>query len=328
MDGERDEMNPARRRRALLMAILASVVAVGGIAIADRDDAGGSTVGTVGTVGTVATVPLESIAPDTVAPDTDATAASVPDSTTATGVQTPLPSVSAQAYAVYDVSSQQWLAGQRADEQRAVGSVMKLLTAKVVLDTGDLTKDVTIGNLDMGALESNIGLYTGEVLPRDVLFRAMLIVSANDAARALAIDIAGSTQAFVDRMNQVAQALGLANTMASNPVGLDDGGGHSSAHDLIVLATDLMTNQTFREAVAKPSATLHKQTFASTNPLLGTYPGATGVKTGHTTDAGYCLVASATREGRTVMVAVLGSTSVTSRGDDAAALLDWAFANG
>jgi serine-type D-Ala-D-Ala carboxypeptidase (penicillin-binding protein 5/6) len=324
MDGERDEMNPARRRRALLTAILASAVLVGGIAIASRGGEPSSTADTASTVPRIVSFPASEMG--TVPLETTPVDTAVPESAAAT-VQTPLPTVSAQAYAVYDVSSQRWLAAQRADEQRAVGSVMKLLTAKVVLDTGDLTKEVTIGDLDIGALESNIGLYAGEVLPRDVLFRAMLIVSANDAARALAIDIGGSTQAFVDRMNQAAQALGLTNTMASNPVGLDGGGGHSSAHDLIMLAADLMTDQTFREAVAKPSATLHKQTFASTNPLLGAYPGATGVKTGHTTDAGYCLVASATRDGRTMMVAVLGSTSETSRGDDAAALLDWAFAN-
>lgn len=327
MDGERDEMNPARRRRALLTAILASVVAIGGIALADRGDEQPATADAVDTVATIAadTVPADTVAP-TAPSETSNPAAAV--TTTTAEIRVPLPTVSAEAYAVYDATSQQWLAGRRADEQRAVGSVMKLLTAKVVLDTGDLAKEVTIGDLDMGALESSIGLYDGELLPRDVLFRAMLIVSANDAARALAIDIGGTTQAFVDRMNQAAQSLGLANTTASNPVGLDDGGGHSSAHDLIVLATELMTSQTFREAVAKPSATLHSQTFPSTNPLLGSYPGATGVKTGHTTNAGYCLVASATRDGRTMMVAVLGSDSATSRGDDAAALLDWAFANG
>ena len=76
---------------------------------------------------------------------------------------------------------------------------MKLLTAKVVMDNGDLTKVVTVPDLQMDPMESAIGLYEGEQLPRDVLLRAMLIVSANDAARALAVDVGGSQDSFVER---------------------------------------------------------------------------------------------------------------------------------
>ena len=206
--------------------------------------------------------------------------------TSATG----LPSVDAKAYAVYDVTANRWLAASNADSPMPVGSVMKLLTSYVVLQAGDLGKIVTVPALTEDVDESMIGLYEGEQLPRDVLLRAMLIVSANDAARTLATDVGGSIDEFVNRMNSAAQVLGMTNTVAANPIGLDALGAHSSAHDMISLATLLMQNATFRKAVIKPSANLHGQTFNSTNGLLQSYDGATGVKTGHTTDAGYTRV--------------------------------------
>jgi len=200
------------------------------------------------------------------------------------------------------------------------------LTSYVVMQAGDPTKVVTVPKLEVDISESSIGLYEGEQLPRDVLFRAMIIVSANDAARTLALDIGGTTEGFVTMMNNAAAQLGLTNTVAANPIGLDAPGAHSSARDVIDVAALLMQDQTFREAVAKPTARLHGQVFSSTNRLLTTYDGADGIKTGHTTDAGYCLVASATRDGRRIIVAVLGAPSEDQRFADAAALLDWAFA--
>ena len=130
--------------------------------------------------------------------------------------------------------------GGDADAPLAVGSVMKLLTAYVVLQAGELDRVVTVPDLDVDISESAIGLYAGEQLPRDVLLRAMLIVSANDAARALAIDVGGSIDGFVDEMNAAAVELGLDNTVAANPIGLDAARAHSSARDMIELADRLM----------------------------------------------------------------------------------------
>ena len=237
-----------------------------------------------------------------------------------------VPTVNAKAFAVYDSTKGTWLAGSQADAPLPVGSIMKLVTSYVVLHAGDLAKVVTVPKLQVDPAESAIGLYKGEQLTRDILFRAMLIVSANDAARTLAIDIGGTTDGFVTMMNEAAAKLGLTNTVAANPIGLDADGAHSSARDVIDIATLLMQDATFREAVAKPVARLHGQTYSSTNKLLTTYPGADGIKTGHTTDAGYCLVASATRNGRRIIVSVLGAATENERFADAAALLDWAFA--
>ena len=128
-------------------------------------------------------------------------------------------------------------------------------------------------------------------------------------------------------MNAAAQHLGLADTVAGNPVGLDQTIARSTARDMITLAAALMQNTTFRRIVAQTSVTLHGKKTQSTDKLLGIYPGATGVKTGHTTHAGYCVVSSVTRNGRTIIIAVLGAPSDNTRFSDARSLLDWAYAH-
>ena len=153
----------------------------------------------------------------------------------------------------------------------------------------------------------------------------MLKVSANDAARLLAIDIAGSEDAYATLMNDAASSVGLTNTRAVNASGLDAAGQFSSARDLITLADVLSSNADFRQTVMESTARFDGHTIRNTNDLLGTYPGADGIKTGHTTDAGYCLLASATRDGRRVIVAVLGAPTDAARDQAAATLLDWAF---
>jgi D-alanyl-D-alanine carboxypeptidase len=235
------------------------------------------------------------------------------------------PPVDAAAFVVYDVDNKVWMAEQEADTPRQVGSLMKLLTAYVVMQAGDPTHVVTVPTLHLDQSDSVVGLATGERFRREILLRAMLIASANDAAVALAADVGGTTEGFVEQMNAAAQQLGLGNTVAANPTGLDADGAQSSARDLVALATLLMGDPTFRTTVARPNATMHGQVFKATNNLLGSFDGATGVKTGHTTNAGWCIVGSATRDGRSVIVAVLGAPTDTARVDDAAALMDWAL---
>jgi D-alanyl-D-alanine carboxypeptidase len=203
---------------------------------------------------------------------------------------------------------------------------MKLLTAYVVMQAGDPTHVATVPVMHLDPAESAIGLYAGQRVQRDVLLRAELIVSANDASRTLALDIGGSEEGFVAMMNQAAQALGMVNTVAVNSVGLDAEGAYSSPRDMVSIATTLMQDPTFRTTVARTDARMNGQHFAATNKLLTSYEGATGVKTGHTTEAGYCLVGSASRGDRSVIVAVLGAPSDKARIAGASVLLDWAFA--
>jgi D-alanyl-D-alanine carboxypeptidase len=113
-----------------------------------------------------------------------------------------------------------------------------------------------------------------------------------------------------------------------NASGLDAEGEFSSARDLITLATALSANADFRQTVTETTAQFNGETIPNTNDLLVTYPGADGIKTGHTSNAGYCVLASATRNGRRIIVAVLGAPTDDARDEAGAALLDWAFSQG
>ncbi len=291
--------------------------------------------------GPLATAPLAEAAatPDVTAPEVTVSDVTVPGSVPAasfelTRLPAPTvdlvggePAVDAASYVVYDVATNRVIAAKAADVARPVGSVIKLLSTLVVLQAGPLDDPVTVPTMQVDIKESQIGLRAGEQLTRGVLLRAMLIVSANDAARALAIDVAGSEAAFAKRMNATAKALRLTDTKAANPIGLDAPGAHSTADDVLVLARQVLRSADVRAAVSRRSAKLHGVTYPATNKLLGAVAGADGIKTGHTTGAGYCVAASATRNGRQIIVVVLGSSSDASRTKAGAALFRWAFAH-
>jgi D-alanyl-D-alanine carboxypeptidase (penicillin-binding protein 5/6) len=246
---------------------------------------------------------------------------------TPTASPTAAPIVDARAYAVYDAAAGRQLASSNADARLPVGSLMKLLNAAVAYRAGD-PGHVVIAPEGLGgrAGESVIGIGAGQAITRASLIRAMLKVSANDAARLLALDIAGSEERYAELMNDAAAALALVDTHAANASGLDADGQYSSAHDLITLGTDLLQDASFRQTVSEPTARFNGQTIPNTNDLLGAYPGADGIKTGHTSDAGWCILASATRDGRRIVVVVLGAPSRAGRDDAAQTLLDWGFA--
>jgi D-alanyl-D-alanine carboxypeptidase (penicillin-binding protein 5/6) len=260
-------------------------------------------------------------------PATTVPASTVTTSVTTAGILTAAPRVTAAAWGVYDVTGAKWLASDHRTAPLRVGSLMKLLTAYVVQQAGDPTHMVTIPTMAIDPRESRIGVLPGERYDRALLVRAMLIVSASDAARALAVDVAGSEASFVTKMNAAAAALGLSDTVARNSMGLDATGAHSTVADLVQLTLELRKDPVFLATVQRRTAALHGHTFANTNRLLATYRGADGVKTGHTTRAGYCVVATATRDGRTLMVVVLGAPSDAARVAAATSLLDWAFAH-
>jgi D-alanyl-D-alanine carboxypeptidase (penicillin-binding protein 5/6) len=199
------------------------------------------------------------------------------------------------------------------------------MTARLVLDAGHLDHTATVPPLHIAGDESQAGLEPGDRVSRGALLRAMLVASAGDAARTLAVDMAGSERRFVDMMNAEAAAAGLDATRYANPDGLDDPGQHSSSADVARLARGLMQDQTFRGIVAAGSATLKGSELPATNDLLGAYPGADGIKTGHTDQAGWCIAASATRDGRSIVAVVLGAPTERARDDAARALLDYGF---
>lgn len=180
---------------------------------------------------------------------------------------------------------------------------------------------------------SQIGLGFGERMTIRDLLVALLLPSADDAAEDLAYNIGhGSTPRFIAMMNARAARLGLAHTHYSTPIGLDTPGNYSSASDLVALARLLLlTHPFFRHVVALPSAVLHSgattRAVLNRNTLVGRVPWVNGVKTGYTLDAGYVLVGSGTRNGMTLISAVLGAESESSRDANTLALLDYGFAN-
>jgi D-alanyl-D-alanine carboxypeptidase (penicillin-binding protein 5/6) len=240
----------------------------------------------------------------------------------------PRPSLTtASAGIVLDARSGDVLLAKRADARRPIASTTKLMTALLTLESGKLNRTFTAPAYNALPAESKINLRRGERMKVRDLLTALLLESANDAAVDLAVGVAGSKQAFVDKMNARARQLGLRNTHYANPIGLDAPGNYSSARDLALLARKLMTNKTFAATVDRPRATLrsgdHVRTIRNRNLLIGRYPFVDGVKTGHTGGAHYVLVGAAHGHGGKVVSAVLGEPSESARDVDTLALLRW-----
>lgn len=217
-----------------------------------------------------------------------------------------------------------------ADARRAMASTTKLMTALVVLDSADLEEVVTVSRRAASVGEAGVELVAGQKMTVREMLEATLVRSGNDAAFALAEHVAGSVEAFVQRMNDKAAELGLDDTAFDNPHGLDAVGHYTSASDLATLATVVMADERFAAMVTQPSVSVRGtggsvKVYENSNKLLDSYAGATGVKTGWTSKAGYCVVASAEREEVGLIAVVLGAASEDDRFDQARTLLDWGF---
>jgi serine-type D-Ala-D-Ala carboxypeptidase (penicillin-binding protein 5/6) len=214
--------------------------------------------------------------------------------------------VTSRAVLIYDVSANETLLAHNADLSLPPASLTKLMTALLILEREDLQAQVIIqpGDLVGGA---TMGLQAGEALTVEQLLWGLLVPSGNDAAMALARFHSGQGQSFVQRMNGRAQELGLTRSRFENPHGFDADGHLSSALDLLRLSQELWQYPLFREIVGTASTTVAGRQLRSTNHLLGDYPGATGIKTGTTVGAGQSLIARIERDGRAVVILVLGS---------------------
>jgi D-alanyl-D-alanine carboxypeptidase (penicillin-binding protein 5/6) len=234
---------------------------------------------------------------------------------------------SASAAIVMDARSGDALLAKRPDARRPIASTTKLMTALLVLESGDLGKTFAAPAYYALPAESKINLRRGERMTVRDLLTALLLESANDAAVDLAQGVAGSRPAFVARMNRRARELGLRNTHYANPIGLDAPGNYSSARDLATLARRLMADKTFAAIVDRPAATLrsgdHPRTIRNRNLLVGRHRFVDGVKTGHTITARYILVGAAHGNGGKVVSVVLGEPSEAARDVDTLGLLRW-----
>ena len=242
--------------------------------------------------------------------------------------------VTAPSAVVMEASSGQVLYEKDPHQVRSCASITKVMTLCLVMeaiDDGRLSLDQTLTAsahaASMGG--SDIWLEEGESMSVDDLIKATVIMSANDAAVVLAEAVSGSEEAFVSAMNQKAQELGMKDTVFQNCNGLDEEGHVTSAYDVALMSRDLMTHEkifdytlTWMDSVRGGETQL-----VNTNKLIRTYQGITGLKTGTTSQAGSCITATAEREGLELIAVVLGADSTDHRFQDAAALLDYGFAN-
>jgi D-alanyl-D-alanine carboxypeptidase (penicillin-binding protein 5/6) len=243
------------------------------------------------------------------------------------------PRLGVRAAALIEESSGDQLYGVNSNSQLAIASTTKLMTALVTLQHTPLGRVFADPDYIPAAEDSQIHLEPGErMIVRDLL-TAMLLPSADDAAVDLAYNVGhGSVSRFERMMNAEAGRLGLTHTHYTTPSGLDTPGNYSSATDLVDLASYLLQHEPFfKHTVAQTRAVLrtgnHVRDVVNLNDLVAHYSWINGVKTGHTLDAGYVLVASGTQGGMTLIDAVLGTSSEAARDANALALLEWGFAN-
>lgn len=207
------------------------------------------------------------------------------------------------------------------------------MTALETLEHAPMGAMFTYPDYSLSADDSQINLVPGERMSVHDLLVAMMLPSADDAAYDLAFNIGhGSVSRFIEMMNADARRLHLTETHYSTPIGLDTPGNYSSASDLVQLATYLLEHYPlFARIVAMRSAVLHTgnhvRAVINRNDLVGTVPWIHGVKTGHTLDAGYVLVAVGAQNGMTLESAVLGTSSEAARDQNTLSLLNWGFSN-
>lgn len=244
--------------------------------------------------------------------------------------------VDAKACILMDVSSGKVLFSKNEHEKLFPASVTKIMPILLVmeaLDSGKITLEDTVTTSPVAASKggSQIWLKEGEQMTVDEMLRATVIGSANDACTALGEFIAGSEEGIVKMMNDRAKELGMNDTNFVNCTGLDDDtDSHlTSAYDIALMSKELLGHEriTNYSTVWMDSLRGGETELVNTNKLVRFYKGTTGLKTGTTTKAGYCVSASAQRNDLHLVAVVLGSSNGTNRFETAKAMLNWGFAN-
>lgn len=210
-------------------------------------------------------------------------------------------------------------------KRRLIASTTKIMTGLVAISRTTPNEMITATNYRGGIGESLLGLKPGERMSAQDLIKGLMLESGNDAADTLAAGTASSRAAFVAAMNRRARSLGLTRTSFSNPIGLDASDNYSTADDLAKLGRYAMTVPRLANVVGRSKLTLRSgstvRRITNRNPLIGKYPWAVGIKTGHTIAAGYLLVGAAEKLDAKVISVVTGEPSEAARENDSVALL-------
>lgn len=243
------------------------------------------------------------------------------------------PDIKARAAILMDARTGEILYDKKGGERNAPASTTKIMTAILAIESGRLDDMVTVSPRAAATRGSSMYLYAGQQLTLRELLTGLLLRSGNDAAVAIAEHLAGSTDKFVDAMNQKAAAIGAKNSHFRNPHGLSVAGHYSSAYDLACLARYALKLPVFAEIVSTKETNIEwldrrgrekDVNLRNTNKLLWMFEEADGVKTGTTGEAGPCLVSSATRGNHKLIAVVLHDSS---RWYDSMQLLKYGFDN-
>ncbi len=249
------------------------------------------------------------------------------------------PEAAGKSALLMDVQTGTVLYEKNAHERLSPASVTKVMTMLLIMEAVDsgriaLTDTVTASETAAAKGGSQIFLKAGETMSVHDMLKSIAVSSANDCACAMAEHIAGSEEAFVGMMNEKAAALGMEDTHFVNCTGLDDGPGAENhktcAYDIALMSRELLKNHPgIKNYTTIWMDTVRNGSFglSNTNKLVRFYQGATGLKTGFTSGAGYCLSATAEREGMELIAVVMGAESSAIRNGACKQLLDYGFAN-
>ncbi len=247
--------------------------------------------------------------------------------------------VAGKSSLLMDVATGTVLQESNAHERLAPASVTKIMTMLLIMEAVDsgkiaMSDMVTASETAAAKGGSQIYLKVGETMPVSDMLKSIAVSSANDCACAMAEHIAGSEEAFVARMNERAAELGMQDTNFVNCTGLDDdpdaANHRTSAYDIALMSRELLKNHPdIKKFTTIWMDTVRNGTFglSNTNKLVRFYQGATGLKTGFTSGAGYCLSATAMRDGMELIAVVMGADTSTNRNNACKQLLDYGFAN-
>ena len=250
--------------------------------------------------------------------------------TTADAVELPLTS---RAALLMEKTTGQILVAQNEHEALEPASVTKIMTLLLTMDaidSGALSYDdvVTVSANAAGMGGSQVFLAEGEKITVEELLKSVCVSSGNDAAVALAEKVSGVTELFVEQMNNRAKGLGMDDTHFVNCTGLTAKGHVTSAYDIALMSRELLTRHPdIRRFTTIWTDTIRGGAFglANTNKLIRFYDGATGLKTGYTASAGYCISATAEREGMELIAVIMKGETADKRNTDAKALLNYGF---
>ena len=251
------------------------------------------------------------------------------------GAEAPALTIAAPSAILMEKESGTVLFEKKADEPGFPASVTKIMTLLLIMeaiDNGVFTPDDTVTASERAASfgGSCVYLEAGERMSVRDMLKCIAVVSANDCAVAMAEFLCGSEEAFVKKMNDRAKELGLQHTHFSNCTGLfDDGQHYTTARDVALMSRELIRHEAIKEYTTIWMDSIRDGSFdlANTNKLVYWYPGCTGLKTGYTSTARYCLSATAERNGVEYIAVVMHGETADSRNRDAETLLSYGFAN-